>query len=129
MSRAGSCVASRLGRLVAVLVLLTACDNFRLPAPPAQAANDTALVAAPVKSAKPARKSPAAAVDPETAARRFEDVRRGLRRLVVSEETYYAENGIYTQVNADIIDASGAYQNRTFVLTVGGEGYCIGDIA
>lgn len=40
-----------------------------------------------------------------------------------------AENGIYTQVNADIIDASGAYQNRTFVLTVGGEGYCIGDIA
>jgi hypothetical protein len=82
---------------VPVLVLLTACDNFRLPAPPAQAANDTALVAAPVKSAKPARKSPAAAVDPETAARRFEDVRRGLRRLVVSEETYYAENGIYTQ--------------------------------
>ncbi|QIH98750.1 hypothetical protein BH92_01690 [Rhodococcoides fascians A21d2] len=40
-----------------------------------------------------------------------------------------AQNGIYTQVNADIIDASGAYQNRTFVLTVGGEGYCIGDIA
>ncbi|OZD06910.1 hypothetical protein CH275_06740 [Rhodococcus sp. 06-235-1A] len=40
-----------------------------------------------------------------------------------------AQNGIYTQVNADIIDASGAYQNRTFVLAVGGEGYCIGDIA
>ncbi|MDV6260857.1 hypothetical protein [Rhodococcoides yunnanense] len=40
-----------------------------------------------------------------------------------------AQNGIYTQINADIIDASGAYQNRTFVLTVGGEGYCIGDIA
>ncbi len=40
-----------------------------------------------------------------------------------------AQNGIYTQVNADIIDASGAYQNRTFVLTVAGEGYCIGDIA
>ncbi|WP_051047802.1 hypothetical protein [Rhodococcus sp. AW25M09] len=40
-----------------------------------------------------------------------------------------AQNGIYTQVNADIIDASGTYQNRTFVLTIGGEGYCIGDIA
>ncbi|MCJ0894494.1 hypothetical protein [Rhodococcus sp. ARC_M5] len=39
------------------------------------------------------------------------------------------QNGIYTQVNADIIDASGVYQNRTFVLAVGGEGYCIGDIA
>ncbi|MFY2787606.1 hypothetical protein [Rhodococcus sp. MALMAid1271] len=40
-----------------------------------------------------------------------------------------AQNGIYTQVNADIIDASGNYQNRTFVLTIGGEGYCIGNIA
>ncbi|AJW41894.1 hypothetical protein NY08_3887 [Rhodococcus sp. B7740] len=39
------------------------------------------------------------------------------------------QNGIYTQVNADIIDASGVYQNRTFVLAIGGEGYCIGDIA
>ncbi|WP_256981111.1 MULTISPECIES: hypothetical protein [unclassified Rhodococcus (in: high G+C Gram-positive bacteria)] len=39
------------------------------------------------------------------------------------------QNGIYTQVNADIVDASGVYQNRTFVLAIGGEGYCIGDIA
>ncbi|MGV8872491.1 MAG: hypothetical protein ACOH2Q_08195 [Rhodococcus sp. (in: high G+C Gram-positive bacteria)] len=39
-----------------------------------------------------------------------------------------AENGIYTRVNADIIDVTGTYQNRTFVLTIGGEGYCIGDI-
>ena len=40
-----------------------------------------------------------------------------------------AQNGLYTQVNADIIDTSGAYQNRTFLLAIGGEGYCIGDIA
>ncbi|MFI8569830.1 hypothetical protein ACIGGF_25085 [Rhodococcus sp. NPDC078407] len=40
-----------------------------------------------------------------------------------------AQNGLYTQVNADIIDISGAYQNRTFILAIGGEGYCIGDIA
>lgn len=40
-----------------------------------------------------------------------------------------AQNGVYTQVNADIIDASGVYQNRTFLLAIGGEGYCIGDIA
>ncbi|WP_415972070.1 hypothetical protein [Rhodococcus sp. 077-4] len=39
------------------------------------------------------------------------------------------QNGIYTQVNADIVDASSTYRNRTFVLAVGGEGYCIGDIA
>jgi hypothetical protein len=36
------------------------------------------------------------AIDPATAARHFETVRRGLRRLVVAEETYYAENGVYT---------------------------------
>jgi hypothetical protein len=98
MSCAGSRVASRVRRLVPALVLLTACDNLRVPAPPAQIANDTALVASPAaKPARPARKTAAGAVDPETAARRFEDIRRGLRRLVVAEETYYAENGIYTQ--------------------------------
>jgi hypothetical protein len=35
--------------------------------------------------------------DPSLDGVRFEQVRRGLRRLVVAEETYYAENGIYTE--------------------------------
>lgn len=39
-----------------------------------------------------------------------------------------AQNDIYTEVNADIVDAAAGYQNRTFALAVGGEGYCIGDI-
>jgi hypothetical protein len=97
MSRAGSLVMSPVVRLAPLALLLAACDNLRVPAPPAQAANDTALVAAP--AAKPA-KAPGRKpdpVDPQVAARRFDDIQRGLRRLVVAEETYYAENGTYTQ--------------------------------
>src|SRR5258705_452114 len=38
-----------------------------------------------------------AKVDPAFDAERFGAIRRGLRRLVVAEETYYAENGVYTE--------------------------------
>ncbi|HEX3275686.1 MAG TPA: hypothetical protein VHR43_12570 [Gemmatimonadales bacterium] len=83
--------------MVGLVLLLAACDDLRVPAPPAQVTNDTALVAvSPARPAKPAARKPAG-VDPLIAARRFEDIQRGLRRLVVAEETYYAENGIYTQ--------------------------------
>jgi hypothetical protein len=80
-----------------LIILLAACDNLRVPAPPAQAVSDTALVAVPAaKPPKPGSRRPPA-VSPEVAARRFTDIQRGLRLLVVAEETYYAENGIYTQ--------------------------------
>ena len=48
----------------------------------------------PPKPNRPVRR--ATNVDPAVAAQRLDLVRRELRRLVVSEETYYAENGTYT---------------------------------
>jgi hypothetical protein len=86
----------------AALLLCAACDNFSLPARSAQVERDTSLntPAPPPKPSKPtfertgARRG--ADVDPAVAAQQLASVRRGLRRLVVAEETYYAENGVYT---------------------------------
>ena len=79
----------------AALLLCAACDKFPVPARSAGTDRDTSLATpAPPPKNRPAR--PAAAADPATAARHFDAVRRGLRRLVVAEETYYAENGVYT---------------------------------
>jgi hypothetical protein len=84
----------------AALLLCAACDKFRLPGPPAREANDTALAAVTpaggtAKTNRSVRRT--TDVNPAEAARRFDDVRRSLRRLVVAEETYYAENGVYTE--------------------------------
>jgi hypothetical protein len=88
---------SRLVLAGTALLLLAACDKFNIPAPPAQGGSDTLASATPPAAPKPkpvSRRS--AEVDPETVARRFDVIQRELRRLVVAEETYYAENGIYT---------------------------------
>jgi hypothetical protein len=74
-----------------------ACDGLRLPQPPAQ--NNTVVETAPATPAtsKPNRAPKRAAnVDPALDGERFAAIRRGLRRLVAAEETYYAENGAYT---------------------------------
>ena len=68
----------------ATVLLGAACDDLRLPALPAKAGTDTAVATAPPSPPK------------ALAAQRLDVVRRELRRLVVSEETYYAENGTYT---------------------------------
>jgi hypothetical protein len=89
---------SRLARFGSVALLLcVACDKVRLPAPPGRAVIDTAVATAAAKAAKPNRpvRRPSEA-DPAAAAQRFEEIRRGLRRLVVAEENFYAENGVYT---------------------------------
>ena len=81
----------------ATVLLGAACDDLRLPALPAKAGTDTAVATAspsPPKPNRPVRR--ATNVDPALAAQRLDLVRRELRRLVVSEETYYAENGTYT---------------------------------
>jgi hypothetical protein len=80
----------------AVLLMGAACDGLRLPAPPAQT-NSIAGTTPP--AASKANRSPKrnAKVDPAMDAERFGAIRRGLRRLVASEETYYAENGVYTE--------------------------------
>ena len=90
--------ASRLP-LLGLLCLLAAggCDKIRIPAPPSQSAGATpappsaaARKRAPGTNRQP---KPDAALD----APRFDQIRRGLRRLVVAEENYYAENGAYTE--------------------------------
>ena len=84
----------------AVLLMGAACDNFRLPAPPARSGGETpaaAAAATPPKTHKPNRASGRPAeYDPAMAGRSFDAVRRGLGRVVVAQETYYAENGVYT---------------------------------
>jgi hypothetical protein len=90
--------AVRVAQLASAALLMgAACDGFRLPA---RAANTT--VAETASPSPPAPKSnrapkPTAKVDPALDAERFGAIRRGLRRLVVAEETYYAENGVYTE--------------------------------
>jgi hypothetical protein len=77
------------------LLATAGCDSFSFPAPPARAAavHDTA---AATTAAKPRRGSKPAS-DPTAEAGRFDQIRRGLRRLVVAEEAFFAENGVYTQ--------------------------------
>ena len=93
--------ASRIALLGSACLLMgAACDDLRLPAPPAQAigAADTSPV--PPRPAKPnraAKRAAAVTVDPAHDPERLDQIRRGLRRLVVAEETYYAENGVYTE--------------------------------
>ena len=75
------------------------CDNIRLPAPPASAGGQVVLDTAPTPTRRPRTNraaSAAVAYDPALAAEHFDRVRKELRRLVVAEETYYAENGTYT---------------------------------
>jgi hypothetical protein len=82
----------------ACTLLATACDNLRLPAPPARTvATTTDTQPATPRATKPNRSAkPKVMADPALEGGRFEQIRRGLRRLVVAEETYYAENGVYT---------------------------------
>ena len=84
----------------AVLLMGAACDKFHLPALPARPGGETpgAAAATPPKTPKPNRASGRPVeYDPAVAASRFDALRRGLRRLVVAQETYYAENGVYTE--------------------------------
>jgi hypothetical protein len=91
----------------AVLLMGAACDKFSLKSPPAPPADETTAPAAPARTAagatpaktpKPNRATARPAeYDPAVASRSFVALQRGLRRLVVAQETYYAENGVYTE--------------------------------
>lgn len=80
----------------AVLLMGAACDGFRLPGPPAQA-NSTVPETTPARAKTNRAPKPTAKVDPALDAERFGAIRHELRRLVAAEETYYAENGVYTE--------------------------------
>jgi hypothetical protein len=82
----------------AILLMGAACEGLRLPPPPTKA-NSTVVETAPGRTAAPkANRAPksTATVDPALDGERFGAIRRGLRRLVAAEETYYAENGVYS---------------------------------
>ena len=90
---------SRLFLIGSAAVLLCAgCDAFSLPRRAAVAERDTSLntPAPPPKRARASGRRGTEA-DPEAAAQQLASVRRGLRRLVMAEEAYYAENGVYTE--------------------------------
>jgi len=82
-----------------VLVLAADCNGLRLPAPRSESAAATPVQPTPPPA--PARAAPVSKkstkTDPTLEAARFDQIRGGLRRLVVAEENYYAENGIYTE--------------------------------
>jgi len=88
---------SRLVLAATALLLLAGCDKFKIPAPLARGGSDTLASATPPTppTSKPVARRVAEA-DPALVAQRFDAMQRELRRLVVAEETYYAENGIYT---------------------------------
>jgi hypothetical protein len=83
----------------AALLMGAACDGFRLPARPATTTvAETTPPPAPAPKSNPApTPTRTAKIDPAIDAERFGAIRRGLRRLVAAEETYYAENGVYTE--------------------------------
>lgn len=92
--------SSSLSLLASACLLMAAdCDGLRLPAPPSRSAETTALDTQPAPAAKKANRSPkrTSKIDPALDGPRVDQIRRGLRRLVVAEETYYAENGVYTE--------------------------------
>jgi hypothetical protein len=84
---------------LAALVLITACDKLLPPRPPVNlpAAQETTAPARPPSPAAAAKQGQArdSAASAEAAA--FDQIRRSLRRLVTVEQTFYAENGTYTE--------------------------------
>jgi len=78
------------------LLAAAGCDSFNFPAPPARevAVHDSAAATTAGTKSRRAGKAGADPAADELAAGR---IRRGLRRLVVAEEAFFAENGVYTR--------------------------------
>src|SRR5829696_3926441 len=74
----------------ASLLMAAGCDGLRLPALPGRAAETTVADSQPTRTASAGRAAKRnAKVDPAMERGRFDQIGRGLRRLVVAEETYY----------------------------------------
>ena len=104
------------------LLMGGACDGLRLPARPAQSGNTAVTTPAAATPVKPNRATkPTAKVDPALDGQRFDQIRRSLRRLVIAEEGYYAENGVYTEAVTRIgFRPEGDAEVRFLWLTRGG---------
>ncbi|MFL5531467.1 MAG: hypothetical protein ACJ8BC_05785 [Gemmatimonadales bacterium] len=82
-----------LGLLLAVILFSAACSdvNLRRALDRARADSTVDSSSSPTQSSQNGSR-----VDPEIAAAAFTETRGTLRRLVVAEETFFAENGTYT---------------------------------
>jgi hypothetical protein len=91
MSRLPRCTG-----LLLILLSIAACDGLRLPG--RKAAADSLPPVEPPNAGKRNRPAkPAVSRDPGQDPGRLAQIRRGLRRLVVAEEGFFAENGAYTE--------------------------------
>jgi hypothetical protein len=85
---------------LAAVVLVAACDKLLPARPPvnipgAQEVEAPAQPPTPAPAAKAQTQTKDSAVSAEATA--FDQIRRSLRRLVAVEQTFYAENGTYTE--------------------------------
>jgi hypothetical protein len=75
----------------------SACDDLRMPRVSSSATADSAAGQTPPHpSPRPAAVKPVSGESNVNEAVEFDRMRSGLRRLVVAEETFFAENGTYT---------------------------------
>jgi hypothetical protein len=82
-----------LGSLMAVVLLSAACSDVNLRRALDRARADSTVDS----SSSPTRSSQnGSRINPEIAAAAFSETRRTLRRLVTAEETFFAENGAYS---------------------------------
>ena len=93
----GMATTRRFAVALGCLLAGTACDSLRVPALPARGAGASAHDSAAATPARKSRHQVRQAADPALDAGRFNRIRRGLRRLVAAEESFYAENGVYTE--------------------------------
>ena len=85
---------STLGLLMAVVLLSAACSDVDLRRTLARARADSTADSSSGPTQSPGRDG--GQIDPEIAAAAFSETRAALRRLVTAEETFFAENGTYT---------------------------------
>ena len=82
------------GLLLASVLGSSACGDLKnLARLPGSSAADTSEPAEPFRPSRPASDSKPVSADSESS---FAEIRRNLRRLVEAEETFFAENGTYT---------------------------------
>ena len=89
-----SVASLRRGLLLASVVAASSCSDLRdLARVPAGAAADTTE---PPEQPSVSREASGSKLESTTAASSFAEIRRSLRRLVEAEETFFAENGTYS---------------------------------
>jgi len=87
---------STLGLLMAFVLLSAACDDVNLRRTLARARADSTADSSSDPTQSGRRQRDGSRIDSETAAAAFSKTRTELRRLVAAEETFFAENGTYS---------------------------------